>query len=266
MRTKVMGVAVVTRAIAVASFLIGLGLPLAEARSQGTIDADADRILRSMSSYMTALTAFTADYDVESEIIDRSGQKLQFNSSGTIVVQRPGKLYAHRKGAFADAELYFDGKTVTLFGEKMNAYVQIDSPGTIDNAIDEVRGETGLDMAGADLLYSDPQAGLLTDVESGAYLGTEVISGIECDHLAFRARQVDWQIWVESGDTPVPMKYVITSKWVTGAPQYSVRMHDWNVHPEIDAKRFEFAPAAGATKIESITANEIGEISEGAQQ
>ena len=265
MRTKDLRVGVVTRAVAVASFLIGLGLPLAEVKSQEAIDVDASRILQSMSSHMTASTAFTVDYDVESEIIDRNGQKLQFNSSGTVAVQRPGKLYAHRTGAVADAEIYFNGKTVTLFGKKMNAYVQIDSPGTIDQAIDAVRGETGLDMAGADLLYSDPQAGLLTDVESGAYLGTEVVSGIECDHLAFRARQVDWQIWVQSGAAPVPMKYVITSKWLTGAPQYSVRLYNWNVQPEIDAKRFDFVPAEGAKKLDSITANAIGEISEGDQ-
>ncbi len=38
------------------------------------------------------------------------------------------------------------------------------------------------------------------------------MNGIECHHLAFRAEKVDWQVWVQAGDTPLPMKYLIISK------------------------------------------------------
>ena len=73
---------------------------------------------------------------------------------------------------------------------------------------------------------------------------------MSCDHLAFRTDAVDWQIWVRKGDQPLPLKYVITTKWVTGAPQYALRLSNWNVAPEVDAKLFSFAPPADAKKLE----------------
>jgi hypothetical protein len=56
------------------------------------------------------------------------------------------------------------------------------------------------------------------------------------------------------------MKYIITTKWVTGAPQYSVRFRDWNTKPQIEANRFEFSVPEGARKLETIDVNEMGEL------
>jgi hypothetical protein len=58
----------------------------------------------------------------------------------------------------------------------------------------------------------------VTDVKD---LGSGVIGGVECNHLAFRTPDVDWQIWIAQGDRPYPCLYVITSPKVAGYPQYS---------------------------------------------
>jgi hypothetical protein len=50
--------------------------------------------------------------------------------------------------------------------------------------------------------------GLLPATDRGAVIG------VECDHLAFRNADTDWQIWIESGAKPIPRKYVITSKGI----------------------------------------------------
>jgi len=62
----------------------------------------------------------------------------------------------------------------------------------------------------------------MADVIESANIGKGVIDGIECDHLAFRNIDTDWQIWIEAGARPIPRKYVITSKAVAGAPQYTL--------------------------------------------
>ena len=54
-----------------------------------------------------------------------------------------------------------------------------------------------------------------------------MVDGVECDHLAFRNLETDWQIWIERGERPLPRKYVITSKTVATAPQYTLRLRDW---------------------------------------
>lgn len=240
--------------------IAGLSLPFAQSWAQN-IDPDADKILKSMTNYLADLKAFTAEYDVDNEVVDRAGQKLQYSASGTITVQRPGKLHITRRGAFVDGELTFDGKTISLYGKDANIYAQIESPGpTIDEAIEEVRVATGIDAAGADLILGDAYTSLVTEAEKGVHVGIGYVGGVECDHLAFRDPSVDWQIWIQKGERPLPMKYVITTKWVTGAPQYMIRFRNWNVDPQLESKMFEFSPVAGAKKIEQVQADEIGEL------
>lgn len=195
-----------------------------------------------MSDYLADTEAFSVNADVDFEIVARTGQKLQFSSYASMVMQRPTGLFIQRRGPLADAEIFFDGSQITLFGRRLNAYAEIPLSGTIDDAIRTMESETGLPFPGADLMFADPFAVLSDGVESSTYLGTAYIDGVEVHHLAFREADVDWQLWVQTGDRPLPMKYVITTKWVTGAPEYSIRLRDWNTNPQIASDRFTFIP------------------------
>ena len=218
------------------------------------IDPDAEEVLRAMSKYMASLAAYSAKAEVDTEVIDMDGQKLQLVSSGSFLLSRPGSFYSQRQTPYGIFELFIDGKTVTIYSKTRGVYYQLAAPGSLDHAITTLGEETGFELAGADLLYSDPLPGLMTDVTSGKYIGTTSVNGVECHHLAFRASKVDWQIWIQTGDKPLPMKYVITTKWMTAAPEFSVLLRDWDTQPKIPAGRFEFTPPAGAKRIDVASA------------
>jgi hypothetical protein len=218
------------------------------------MDPEADQILKSMSSYLAATRAFSMNAEVAIEVVMRDGQKLQLMSSETLLVQRPASFRIHVKGMVADAEFVFDGKTLTLYGRKPNVYVQRAVSGTIDDAIRAFEFETGLTASGADLLFADPYAVLSEGVMSGTYLGTAYVDGIECHHLAFREDQFDWQLWVQAGDRPLPMRYVITSTWQTAAPQLEVSLRDWNTSPQVGDRQFTFPVPEGARKLDAVPA------------
>lgn len=242
----------------VAAVATTLGFAGAVAATERGVDADADRILRDMSAYLGGLDAFSVRADVDDEVIDLAGRKLQLSSSASLLLERPNHFHARRQGPLADVEVIFDGETVTLHGKRLQVYARIESPGTIDDAVTELRAATGLDAPAGDLFYADPYPGLMTDVTEGAYFGTAYVDGAECHHLAFRAAKVDWQVWVRTGDQPLPMKYVITSKWITGAPQYAVRFRDWNTAPTIEAGQFTFAAPEGARQLETLSVDDLG--------
>ena len=223
------------------------------------IDPEADKILKSMSSYLAETKAFSVNADIDFEVVTKDGQKLQLSSLATVLIKRPTKFHIQRKGMIADAELIFDGKTLTLHGKKRNVYAQLDVPGTIDGAIAAYELETGIPAPGADLLFADPYAILSNGVENSTYLGTAYINGIECHHLAFREDKVDWQLWVQLGDRPLPMKYVITNKWHIAAPQYQISFRDWITNPQIDEQQFTFSAPKGATRLKTLPANELDE-------
>jgi len=241
---------------------LGLGTiaPL-PAQSQD-LDPQATEVLQFMSDYLANTEAFTVNADVDVEVMARTGQKLQFSSYATLVMQRPTGFYIHRRGPLADAEIFFNGSQISLFGQRINAYTQFPLSGTIDEAIRTVEAETGLSFPGADLLFSNPYEVLSEGVESSTYLGTGYIDGVEVHHLAFREADVDWQLWVQTGDRPLPMKYVITTKWVTGAPQYEIRLRDWNTDPRIAADRFTFIAPEGATQLEALPPSELEDFQE----
>jgi hypothetical protein len=75
-------------------------------------------------------------------------------SSGAFVLNRPDKLRVTRMGGFANAEMVFGGKTVTLLGKNANLYAQIEAPGTIDQLVDVLRDKYLRPVPGADLLMS----------------------------------------------------------------------------------------------------------------
>lgn len=230
------------------------------ASSHAAVSESAMEIMQRMSGYLGGLHAFSVLYETETEFLTGDGQKLELSASGQIDMRRPDGAHITRFGELATTELFYDGKLLTLLAKKANAYFQIDSQGGIDAAIDDFRQATGMYAPGADLLVSDPFASLMQDVVSGEYVGDTVLDGVPAYHLAFRDAAVDWQIWVRADDHPVPMKYTITTKWMTGAPEHSIRFRNWNFEPSIGDADFGFVAPAGALKVDHVEVNDLGEI------
>lgn len=224
---------------------------------------DATKILKSMSDYVLGQKSFSAKYDADIEVITPAIQKIQFASSGEVLVDRPGKLRVTRKGGYADVELVFDGKTISVLGKHANAYAQADAPATIDELVEHLRDRYALDMPGADLLLSNAYLILSDGILDAKYIGHGVIDGVETDHLAFRNQDTDWQIWIERGERPIPRKYVITSKAVAGAPQYTLRITDWKSDAAAAPDAFAFKPPAEARKVEIEALSGIDEVPAG---
>ena len=224
---------------------------------------EADRTLKAMSDYLGDLRSFSVKYDIDVEIVSTDAQKLQFSSSGELEVRRPDRLHVVRDTGFSRGELFADGKTVALFSPTKNGYLQVDAAGTIEKVMDQLRTAYGLDVAAADLLDARPYASLIRGLKAGAYHGKAMVGGVECHHLAFRTDEVDWQIWIRVGEKPLPIKYVITTKWMTAAPQYAIQFRDWAENGDAPDGRFQFTPPAGAVRWKSIIVNELGEAAAG---
>jgi hypothetical protein len=190
-------------------------------------EVDAQRILRAMSDYLAELEDFSFDYDSSLEVVTIGGEKIGLAQSGTVAVVRPGKILATRLGGFTDLQMAFDGTTFAVADGDSGLYTQVEIPGDIDGLVDALRDTYGRPLPAADLLVSDPFSVLMDEVTEVKDLGSGVIGGLDCDHLAFRNAEVDWQIWIAQGDMPRPCALVITSRDVDKAPQYRVTMRDW---------------------------------------
>ena len=207
--------------------------------------------LKAMSDYLAAQKAISLSYDTVFEVVSKESQKLQLATSGTIALNRPDKIRATRKSGFSDTETVYDGKTLSILGKGQNAYVQAEVPGTVDTVIDQLRDRFHRQLPGADLLLQNVYGELMTDVTDVKDLGSGVIGGTECDHFAFRAKDTDWQIWIAQGQNPYPCRYVITSKNVDQAPQFTMVVRDWKAGAGVAAGDFAFKPPAGAKLLDA---------------
>lgn len=241
------------------STILTMGISLMPAaRAQG---GDAEKLLKAMSDYVASQKTVSVTFDSDIEVITSSLQKIQFTSSGQVQLSRPDKLRATRTGGYRDIEIVFDGKVLTVNNKDSKDYAQIDAPGTADQMIDVLRDKHGVVAPGADLLLSNVFDVMMADVVEAAVIGKGVIDGVECDHLAFRNTETDWQIWIESGAKPIPRKYVITSKGIGEAPQYTVRIKEWKT--DVPADVFAFKPDRSAKKIALGDLGDIDEVPQG---
>jgi len=241
-----------------AATLIAVG-PGAQAK-----EGDAKAILKSMTDYVSSQKTIELSFDSDIEVITPQLEKIQFTNSGEALLSRPDKLRAHRVGGYADVALVFDGKTVTVLGKHINAYAQFDAPGNVDQLIEALRAGHGVALPGADLLLSNSYEALVAGVIEAKHIGRGVIDGAECEHLAFRNTDTDWQLWVEVGERPIPRKMVITSKTVNSAPQYTLRVKSWKTGVEPAPDAFAFSPPTGAQKLSPDNLVDLDELPQGA--
>jgi hypothetical protein len=210
----------------------------------------AKGLFKAMSDFLGEQTKLSFDVDTSLEVVTTDGQKLSLTSSGALTMVRPDKVRVSRHGGFANAEFYFNGKTLALFRRDQNLYSKVDLPGSVEHLTNELRDKYQRPLPAADLLSPNVYAEMMPDVKDVKDLGTGVIRGIECDHIAFRTDEVDWQIWIARGARPYPVRLIITSTKVAGSPQYQVDVTNFKTGDQVATTDFNLVPPPGAKAVQ----------------
>jgi hypothetical protein len=221
-----------------------------EVRAQPpAVDPAATQILQRMTDHLGSLQKFSVhtQNNIEDEL--ESGHRVDSNFSADVVISRPNKLRAERKGDLIDQTFYYDGKTLTLYSPSDKVYATEPAPGTIEEMLDFARESLGLMVPVADLVYRNVFPLLMQDVTLAVVVGKSVISGVKCDHLLFSRPGVDFQVWVADSEQPLPYKYVVTDTGTPARLSISTVMSDWNAAPSVVDSRFTFVPPREAKSI-----------------
>ncbi|MCK7505341.1 MAG: DUF2092 domain-containing protein [Desulfobacterales bacterium] len=104
-----------------------------------------------------------------------SGQKIQFDHTVKVSVERPNKLRAERTGDLVDQVFYYDGKSLTLHNPHGKYYATIAAPGTLEEMLDFAREKLDVVAPAGDLLYKNAYDILMQDVTSGFVVGKGVV-------------------------------------------------------------------------------------------
>src|SRR3972149_5317267 len=137
-------------AVSVTAVVIMAGLGATSGGQAG--EAQAKSLLKAMSDYLAAQKVISLGYDANFEIVTTDHEKLLLANSGTIDLSRPDKIRATRAAGFANLEMVFDGKMLSMLGKDANLYVQVETPGTSVHLLEDSRAKLDEPLPGADLL------------------------------------------------------------------------------------------------------------------
>ena len=142
----------------------------------------------------------------------------------------------------------YDGKSFTLFGKRVNYYATVAAPPTLAQLADTLDEEYGLGVPLSDLFrWGSPSWGP-AGITAAIDLGPSVVQGTTCQQYAYRQADIDWQIWIQKGDYPLPRQLVITTTTDEARPQHTA-VYTWNLAPSFNDAAFTFDPPAGAGKV-----------------
>jgi hypothetical protein len=242
-----------TRIVAVvaAMTLAGGGVAAAKERAakgerRGMVDPAAVGALEEMGKYLRGLKVFEVRAEVTDEDVMTDGQKIQRSATVELLASRPNRLRAEVESDRHQRLFLYDGKTMTLVAERLGYYASVPAPRTIRELADRLEERHGFSLPLSDLFrWGEAQAASLT---SAIDVGPSVVDGTTCEHYAFAQKDVDWQVWIQKGDFPLPRKLVITTKSDPARPTHTA-VYTWNLAPSFNEAAFSYEPPRGAQRI-----------------
>lgn len=240
---------------------VTLALTVAAALSQTALDAHAQNgedppvidpaamtALDRMSTYLRTLTAFRVQGTGTTEEVLEDGQKVQTTHTADLIASRPNRLRVVVENDRGPRTLIYDGASFTLWAPRTGYYATVPAPPSIGELAIELEDKYDIELPLVDLFRfgtTEAQAAAITAAKD---LGPVQIDGTTTQHYAFRQDGLDWQVWIQNGDFPLPRKIVLTTLTDEARPQHSV-VYNWDLAPSFNESAFVFTAPPNSKRI-----------------
>jgi hypothetical protein len=212
------------------------------------VEPEAIAALNKMGAYLRTLNYFQVEALTTDEDVMENGLKIQYSGVSNILAHMPDRLRAEVNDDRRQRLYLYDGKTFTLYAQRLNYYATVPAPATIAQLDDKLDENHGIDIPLADLFRWGTPGWTPNDITLATEVGSAVAAGTTCQLYAFRQAGIDWQIWIQRGDHPLPRKIVITTTSDEARPQHTA-VFSWNLAPSYNEAAFTFTPPADAGKV-----------------
>ncbi|MHC1727263.1 MAG: DUF2092 domain-containing protein [Syntrophobacteraceae bacterium] len=236
------------------ALLVVTAAPVMGAQAESAIEPQAMATLQKMAQYLSNAQNFSVAIRDGYDVVQDSGQKIEFGETRKITLSRPNRLRVDvERSTGQKGTVFFDGKFIAIHLANDNTYAITSKEGSVDQAIKYTVGELGVQMPLALMLLSTLPSELQNRVVAADTVASTMMD-VPCDHIAARtAEGVDFQVWVAQGEQPLPRRIVITYIVDEGQPQFWAEFKDWNLSPSVTDALFTFTPPNGAERIQFLT-------------
>ena len=219
---------------------------------QGKVDPAAVDALRKMSQYLMSLNTIQIVGVGSLDMVTEAGQRIQFDGTTEYKVKRPG-FVIHFMSDARSRDFYYDGRQFTMYAPNLGYYATVAAPATNREVLDKIYDQYGLRLPLEDLFsWNDVGNERAKNFRSATSFGTVTLDGVKTKHYAFREPEVDWEVWIQEGDQPLPRKLSIVDRTNPARPAFTTRL-SWTVNPAFKDSEFTFTPSADSKKIQLAT-------------
>jgi hypothetical protein len=221
--------------------------------TEGVIEDEAIQAIKDMSNYLMSLNTIGITSHGSLDVVTNDGQRIQLDGTTNYKVRKPGFVIDYVSDQKSRRFIY-DGKNFTVYSPLLGFYATVPAPGTNREVLDTIYNRFGIALPLEDLFrWGDgSNADRIQALKSAYEVGSATIDGIPTDHFAFREADVDWEVWIQKGEQPLPRKFVIVDRTDPTHPTFTARL-SWQVNPAFTDSDFAFVPDANAKRIQLAT-------------
>jgi hypothetical protein len=234
---------------AMALALAGAGLAGVPAAGQEVVmDTAAINALDRMGRYLNTVREMEVSATITIEHVLDDGQKVQNSATADLVAVRPNRLRLAVNGDRHQRLFLYDGTTFVLWAPTLRYYASAPAPESIGLLADTLEERFNIELPLVDLFrWGTPQAPL-SDIRGARDLGPAAVGGVTCQHYAFRQDGLDWEVWIQKGEHPLPRRLVLNTLTDDARPQYTAT-YTWNLAPSYNKDSFTFVAPPDARAI-----------------
>jgi hypothetical protein len=225
-----------------------MGQQPASPSSDPKLDPDAISALRKMGDYLRTLDQFQVTGAITTDEVLVDSQKVQMAKHVDLIVDRPNRLRMQVKSDKHERLFLYDGNSFTMFAPRMKYYATIEAPANIAELAKLLEDKHDIELPFVDLFRWGTSDSRIAEIKAAKFIGSSECEGVTCEHYAFRMDGLDWEIWIQNGDYPLPHKIVLTTLTDQARPQYAAT-YKWNLAPSFNEQAFVFVAPPDAKKI-----------------
>jgi len=195
-------------------------------------------LVRSMARTLAEAQAISVHVEKTFDVVTVTGLKIQYSGAVDLEVRRPDRLYVSYGDDMSAKEAWYDGTRFTLHDHLANVYGHLPARSNIDETLDALKAEYGVLLPLAELLSSDAYDQFAGKVIDKVYVGQHDVGGQPAHHVIFSGETADWQLWIRTDGTPLPLKMVVTRTDIPEQPQHIFLFSDWNLAADLPDEDF----------------------------
>jgi len=210
----------------------------------------AREILMNMAGFLAGLEKFSVTVRGGYDVLQESGQKIEFLEARDIAVARPGRLRAAGTDSSGRSSVVlFDGRVITVYDGEAGVYAQAPQPGNVDDSLVYFTRDLELRLPLAVLATTRLPLELERRVRYVDYVEQSYAFDEPTHHVTGRTDVVDFQLWITDGEQPWLQRIVLNYYKEPGQPQYRAEFSDWKSKPRLSKSFFRFEPSRGDRQI-----------------